>query len=248
MENISKLFKSMKKQTKTNLINNRFMKINNRAALRQWHPAQATAKWIVSVVICLLLVAEAGAQSPFDGMAFQSYLVNDQGTPVTGNKTIKFSIFDAESDGTRLWSETQNVTLDSGNFSVILGQGKWEGPGLDRVGLSETFNGQDRYIEISVGTGQSANVLSPRLRLLPSPYTFRAKQADQLSSGKNPVLTVTDTGATAIALDVKGATKLKNTEAGSLTVTGNTSLKNTTVNGTLRAKGATTLEKELKVS
>ena len=229
------------------------MKINNRAALRQWHPAQATAKWIVRVVICLLLVAEAGAQSPFDGMAFQSYLVNDQGTPVTGNKTIKFSIFDAESAGELKWSETQNVTLDSGNFSVILGQGQWKGPGIDSVGLSEIFNGQDRYIEISVGIGPSANVLSPRLRLLPSPYTFRAKQADQLSSGKNSILTVTDTGATAnLALDVKGATTLAGTTASSLNVTGDTTLKNTTTTGittlgetktsSLNVTGATTLK------
>ena len=231
------------------------MKKNNRAAFRQRHLVKTSVEWIGGLMLFFLLVAGARAQSPFDGMAFQSYLVDDQGTPVTGNKTIKFSIFDAESDGTRLWAETQNVTLDTGNFSVILGQGQWDTTtGPDRVSLSDIFEGGDRYIEISVGTGQSANVLSPRLRLLPSPYTFRAKQADQLSSGKNPILTVTDTGATAnLALDVKGATTLAGTTASSLNVTGATTLKNTTTTGkttlasteasSLKVTGQTTLAK-----
>ena len=190
-------------------MNCKSMKKNNRAAFRQAHLAQATAKWIGSAVLCLLLVTKTEAESPFDGMAFQSYLVDDQGTPVTGNKTIKFSIFDAESVGRQLWSETQNVTVANGNFSVILGEGSWDvSVNADRLALSGIFDEQNCYIEISVGTGQSANVLSPRLRLLASPYTFRAfraKQADQLSSGKNSILTVADTGATVTgALNVTG--------------------------------------------
>ena len=146
--------------------------------------------------------------------------------PITGTKTITFSIFDAESNGGLQWAETQQVHVNAGNFSVILGQGAWSPvpEHSSRRDLGDVFEGGTRFIEIKVGS----NVLTPRLKLLPSAYSFRALTADKLSFNTKPILDVSDTGTTA---------------HGTLSVT-----QATTLEGTLSVTGASTLSGALSVA
>jgi microcystin-dependent protein len=191
--------------------------------------------WFTGLMALCLWVAGASAQaSPFDGMAFQSYLVDSNDAAISGNKSLKFSIFDTDSGGTLQWAETQTVTVSNGNFSVILGEGTWDNTAAStREPLGNVFDGSDRYIEIAV----DGVTLAPRLRLLPSPYTFRALTADKLSNNDTPILEVNAAGTTATGtLSVTGATSLKDTTAdGTLSVTGNTTLSSATASGTITA-------------
>jgi microcystin-dependent protein len=133
------------------------------------------------LAICLWAVSATAETTTFKGMAFQSYLVDSNGAAISGNKSLKFSIFDADSSGNLKWAETQTVTVNAGNFSVILGEGTWDtAAGGSRVDLATVFNGADCYIEIAVdGTS-----LAPRLRMLPSPYTFHAKNATNATNAQ----------------------------------------------------------------
>lgn len=124
---------------------------------------------------------------PPDQMSYQGYLVDGNGTPlgptVPVNYSIVFRIYSASSGGTALWAENQTVTVDKGNFSVVLGEGAAEGSEL-RPNLNTIFNSStasDRYLGITVkGLGGNNNEITPRLRLLTSPYSFLARTANSL--------------------------------------------------------------------
>lgn len=152
-------------------------------------------------VLCLIILAagstalRAASGSPPDKMSYQSYLVDAGGYPLgntnTGPKNydVVFRIWNdqtATATANRLWTEQQTITVDKGYFSVILGEG---GPYSSeaRPALSAVFTNQldasDRFIEMTVrgiGLGGADSTVSPRLRLLPTPYAFLAKSANQL--------------------------------------------------------------------
>jgi hypothetical protein len=105
------------------------------------------------------------------------------------NRRIIFRIFDAQTGGTRLWSEQQTVTIALGEFSILFGQGtdavyagvtETPRPPLDTVFTSGTPN---RFLEIVVddgsGTFTAADVpITPRQRITTTAYSFRARVAD----------------------------------------------------------------------
>src|SRR5262245_4456054 len=66
----------------------------------------------------------AHAAGPPEAMAYQGFLVDANGTPlaptVPVNYPVIFRIFPTASGGSSLWTEQQIVTVDKGNFSVIL--------------------------------------------------------------------------------------------------------------------------------
>ncbi len=134
---------------------------------------------VVSSMLLWVFVFGAGSVNadPFNNMAFQSYLVDSGGNAINGQRALRFRIFSAASGGNLLWGETQSVEVNDGNFSVILGEGTWDSAAGDQIGFAEVFDGSERYIEISVG----GTALAPRLRMLPSPYTYRAKTAEVLT-------------------------------------------------------------------
>ena len=191
-----------------------------------------TFRFLLILSFCLVnQSAYAQATSPFDGMAFQSYLVDANGTALSGNKSLKFRIWDADTSGNLKWGETQTVTVSSGNFSVILGEGTWDSAaGSARVSLKDLFDGSERYIEITVdGTS-----LAPRLRMLPSPYTFRAKNAETLTDSN---------GASTLSLNSGKFTMAKPLDvSGNLTATGGLTSGSVTTSGNIKAGSNITLE------
>jgi hypothetical protein len=122
-----------------------------------------------------------GQQFPPERMSLQGYIEDAVGQPLGSatptNYVVRFSIFKAPQGGTATWSETQTVTFDKGNYSVLLGQGT---PDVAGAVLSDVLitNKIDLYVETTVTiTGQNSTTIKPRLRLIPTPYAFVAKTA-----------------------------------------------------------------------
>ncbi len=132
---------------------------------------------------------------PPNRMTYQGHLVDSSGTPLGNtqpqNFPVKFRIYEESEGGARIWSEEQVVTIDKGNFSVILGEGTAiTGENNPAGGLPAVFAGPTadaRYLELTVTMSGNPVVIQPRLRLLPAPYAFLASQATQLVNSSTGV-------------------------------------------------------------
>ncbi len=89
----------------------------------------------------------------------------DDTTGVTGTFTMVFKIYDAETGGNNLWSETHEVQVSHGVFNVILGS--------SNPIPAEIFTGAPLWLEISV----AGEVLSPRQKLVSVGYAIHAESA-----------------------------------------------------------------------
>ncbi|MCB1125140.1 MAG: hypothetical protein KDM81_01490 [Verrucomicrobiae bacterium] len=196
--------------------------------------------------LTLLLLPPFGARgadgNPPERMTYQGYLTDANGdalgSPNPRNYDVVFRIWQHESSTSTsdlLWTEQQTVTVDSGYFSVLLGEGSVY-LSEARPALSTVFRGttaSDRWLAITVkdigGSGVDSNIL-PRLRLMTSPFTFlaaHAVEADRLvNSSSQQVVTIAGSyvginqSSPSAALDVTGALKVSgNTTTGTLNVT-----------------------------
>jgi len=200
-------------------------------------PLLSANAWMgVVLAICLgALGLEVRAQSP-DGfppnlMTYQGYLVDANGNPLAPsnpiNFTVVFRIYATSTGGSALWAESQTVTVDKGNFSVVLGEGGAQGseprPALSTVFTSSTAS--DLYIGITVNglSGGNTEIL-PRLRLLTSPYSFLARAANGLAGSDGASLIASDAGRLRISQSLQstggnargsGATDLQTTRLSS---------------------------------
>ena len=76
---------------------------------------------------------------------YQGYLTDSGGNPISGTVTLEFSIWDAATGGSSIWSETHNnVPVSAGYFSVQLGS---QGSPL----MTSYFKGSPRYIQVVYG-------------------------------------------------------------------------------------------------
>jgi len=153
------------------------------------------ARAVVGIVLLALAgfwaapraLAQANLNPP-ERLTFQGFLADGNGEPLgntnTGPKNydVIFRILDAQTGGALQWTEQQTVTVDQGNFSVLLGEGTQVGvePHPVLSSLFATSTASDRYVEMTVKGIGAANgdvIILPRLRLLTSPYAFLAKSA-----------------------------------------------------------------------
>ena len=136
-------------------------------------------------IILWMALPRAHAAGPPEAMTYQGYIVDANGIPLgtnnPANYPVIFRIFAAATGGSSLWSEQQIVTVDKGNFSVVLSEGTAVS-GEPKPLLSAVMgtNGGDRYIQLSVTIGASTLDMLPRMRLLPAPYAFLSTSASQL--------------------------------------------------------------------
>jgi microcystin-dependent protein len=164
-------------------------------------PASPIGRGKMAALLALLLGLFAGhspalqAQSGFPPslMSYQGFLVDANGNALAPanpqNFSVVFRIYGASSGGTALWTEAQTVTIDKGNFSVVLGEGGTEGSEV-RPDLATVFNSNkasDLYLGITV-KGVSNSEILPRLRLLTSPYAFLARTANSLAGSDGAAL------------------------------------------------------------
>jgi hypothetical protein len=76
---------------------------------------------ICTIVFQLVLgISPSSAAIPYT-INYQGYLTNSTGAPVDGTVSMTFSLYTAAAGGTALWTETQNVDVSGGIYSVILG-------------------------------------------------------------------------------------------------------------------------------
>ncbi len=97
-------------------------------------------------------------------MNYQGYLTDTSGVPINGTIQMTFSIYDVSTGGTALWSETQNVVVNQGFFSVNLG---------DNNPLSLAFD-KPYYLGVRVGSDLD---MVPRRELTSAGYAFTSKMA-----------------------------------------------------------------------
>jgi hypothetical protein len=148
--------------------------------------------------------ARAADARPPELMTYQGFLVDANGQPLAPNNPanypVVFRIYDQATGGAKLWSEQQIVTIDKGNFSVLLGEGT-EVSGEARPPLSTVFGGSglaasasDRYLGVTVTISGTPTEILPRLRLLPAPYAYLARHANALVDGNGQPLVAAGTG------------------------------------------------------
>jgi hypothetical protein len=96
---------------------------------------------------------------------YQGWLGNaSDTTALTGNYNMVFSIYDSATEGTQLWTETQNsVNVNRGIFNVLLGS-------LTPIPVN-IFDGKALYIDVWIG----GEFLSPRKKIISVGYSIKAE-------------------------------------------------------------------------
>jgi hypothetical protein len=95
----------------------------------------------------------------------QGRLFDSTGDPVDATVSVTFSLYAAASGGTALWTETQNVIVEDGYFSAVLGDGTAIGAGV--------FNGSTRYLGVKIGADPE---MTPRQEITSVPYALVAQR------------------------------------------------------------------------
>lgn len=92
---------------------------------------------------------------------YQGYLEDSDGVPIDDTVDIEFSLYNVETEGTVLWTETQSVDVIGGIFSVTLG---------DVTPIDLAFDTQ-YYLGVKVGADDE---MTPRQPLTSVGYAMRA--------------------------------------------------------------------------
>lgn len=125
---------------------------------------------VVLTLLALTLNAAAAAGQIGLGTSFtyQGQLLRD-GAAANGNYQFEFTLYDAPEAGNTVGSpDAASKAVSNGLFTVDLNFG------------ADVFTGYERYLQIGVrpsGSQEPFTILSPRQRLLPSPYAHYAVQA-----------------------------------------------------------------------
>ena len=112
----------------------------------------------------LVLIPMAGRAQVPQTISYQGALSDSSGAPVSGVFVIAFTLYDAATAGTPLWTETQSVPVANGAFSVVFGAEA--GNPLDPAAFeNQTYLG----IQIVDGPGVAAPdpEMTPRHALAP---------------------------------------------------------------------------------
>jgi hypothetical protein len=135
--------------------------------------------------------ARAATATAPDYMTYQGFLVDANGNPLAtnapANYQVNLRIYNASTGGASVWSELQIVTVDRGQFSVVLGEGTPIGS-EPRPALSQVFTNvaaSELHMETQVTINGTPNTILPRLRLVTSPFAFMAASANKLVAPNN---------------------------------------------------------------
>ena len=131
--------------------------------------------FLLSIVLLSLLLAplsQAIAEVPRT-LNYQGRLLDNSGQPFNQTVPVTFELYDSEFGGVKLWSETQNVSVEEGFFNVNLG---------DDTPINLPFD-QQYWLQVTVANG------SPyaRTAFASVPHTFRAILSDSAEYALNLV-------------------------------------------------------------
>ena len=79
-----------------------------------------TLRTILTASLSLLLAVPALAAPT--KLAQQGRVLDSAGEPLEGTHAMSFSLFDAATDGSSLWTEERSAAFDSGYYSITLGE------------------------------------------------------------------------------------------------------------------------------
>jgi len=152
-------------------------------------------KTIIRSVYLLLFTlcfsGTAAAQNIPLAISYQAVLNDDSGDPISPdaptNFPVAFRIYDSVLGGTLLWSESQNVSVFMGSFSTLLGTGD-EITDEPRPQLDTVFNNAQRFLEVTITEGATSKTFAPRQQMVSTPFSFRAKVADEALSVADNVI------------------------------------------------------------
>jgi len=197
---------------------------------------------LFAALLCLAQSSlHAVVPTSFSFLNYQGKVADSAGLPIgaTGtmasytaaptNRKIIFRIYSDPTGGTPIWTEEQTVTISSGVFSVLLGNGI-AATGLASGGgtatltteqaahtdLSAVFaSGASRYLEITVDSGDNnvttADVpVSPRQQITSTAFSFHAKVADSIASGGDLIINPMTGTASNYGLGWYGSNRLFN--------------------------------------
>ncbi len=135
--------------------------------------------WLVVSTLLLLLIPleyAHGAEGINKQLPFYGTLNDSEGEALTGTYDMLFTIYDAPTGGSALWTGTYTsangnaVSVEDGEFSVMLGSGTGNILTLD-------FNDDTYYLGVTIGTDPE---MTPRERLGAAGYAFNADMLDGL--------------------------------------------------------------------
>lgn len=135
-----------------------------------------SAKIVAFASTALILWSASAVLAQTASIVYRGQL-NDAGQPANGYYDLRFSLFDAATNGIRIAGpvEIQDVPVLKGDFSVTLD-----------FALA-AFNGQARWLEIAVRPGISTGTyttLTPRQEIKAVPYALHARTAGAVADGQ----------------------------------------------------------------
>lgn len=131
-------------------------------------------------IILLSFAAGCGALTP--EFTYQGRLTDASGTPLHGDYTITYKLFDASTGGTEIYTETNTVTVTDGLFESVIGPNSALGS-LDPQDLTQPL-----YIQLTISNGTVTETLSPRQRLYGAPYAFTLMPGSVISGDLDTTL------------------------------------------------------------
>ncbi len=144
------------------------------------------------IVILLFISLCLWAQNVPQTIDYQGRLADSDGNYLNSVVTVDFLIYDAETGGTLLWTEIQDVSCANGVFHVLLGS---------TVSFPSTlFDGADSWLQLIV----SGETLDSRTKIASIPYAIKAETAYTVEaplnlsenvSNPNSVITGENTGS-----------------------------------------------------
>lgn len=123
---------------------------------------------LISLMICTVLSAQDIPQL----INYQGFITDKDGTALSGDYKIIFSLYDRPQGGDPIWQETHNaVRVENGMLNILLGS-------VDSTLNTDVLSGK-RYMGIKVGDD---NELSPRLHLASVPYSLKSEESTRADS------------------------------------------------------------------
>lgn len=155
------------------------------------------------VLVGIMLVGGAGIAAAQGntgpGFSYQGYL-DDNGNPVNDTCTFAFGLFDRADGGNQIGAtqEIRGVSVVEGSFAVVLNED-------NQIG-DDVFNGQSRWLEVTVDCGRGATTLGTRHELLAVPYAQSLRPGAVINGAlpAQPVLDIHQTVPGEPALRVRG--------------------------------------------
>jgi hypothetical protein len=125
--------------------------------------SQSLLRLMIAVIAVLAFFTAQEAAS--GTIHFQGILTDDGGGPIEGTHSIIFRIYNVESGGTALWTETIDVTCEGGLFSVMLGS-------TSPIDLSFA---EQYWLSVQISGEEE---MSPRHKLASVPYAMWSAASD----------------------------------------------------------------------